>query len=381
MKRIHGHRWFLSLFSVAAFAALATACGGGKHDVQAEEPPPPQVIERSGPGLIQAPHPERFRLATAVRHVSPATLVVTGIVTPDVSRNVPVISLASGRVLDVRVRLGDTVRKGELLMRVQSSDVSGAFSDYRKAAADETLARQQLARSRDLYAHGAIALSDFQMAQDVEAKARVDVQTTAQRLRLLGNDPNDLTPGIVNITAPVSGIITDQQVTSASGVQGLSSPNPFTISDLSHVWIICDVYENDLSLLHVGERADIHLAAYPDRVLRGRVGNIGAILDPNLRTAKARIEVKNPGFLRPGMFATATLFGRNVARAAVPASAVLHLHDRDWVYVPEGGGLFRRVEVVGGAMLPGAMQEIASGLAPGAQVVTDALALQNTVEQ
>ena len=103
-----------------------------------------------------------------------------------------------------------------------------------------------------LYAKGAISLNDLQVAQDTEAKAKVDVKTTAERLRVLGNPNLDHPSGIVEIRAPVSGVITDQQVTNAAGVQGLGSPNPFTISDLSYVWILCDVYENDLANVHVG---------------------------------------------------------------------------------------------------------------------------------
>jgi cobalt-zinc-cadmium efflux system membrane fusion protein len=166
-------------------------------------------------------------------------------------------------------------------------------------------------------------------------------------------------------------------------VQALAAPNPFTISDLSQVWIICDVYENNLAGVRVGESADITLNAYPGKLLRGRVSNIGAIMDPNLRTAKVRIEVPNPGqTMRIGMFATATFHGQKLeTHTSVPAAAILHLHDRDWVYVPTDGGRFRRVEVVGGRMLPANQQEIRSGLAPGAQVVRDALVLQNTVDQ
>ena len=187
---------------------------------------------------------------------------------------------------------------------------------------------------------------------------------------------------IVEIRAPVSGVITDQQVTNASGVAGLGSPNPFTISDLTYVWILCDVYENDLANVQLGETADIHLNAYPDKNFTGVIGNIGPILDPNIRSAKVRIEVRNPGLMRPGMFVTATFHGpKKEKRAAVPATAILHLHDRDWVYIPTKDKKFRRIEVRGGDMLPGNMQEILSGLVPGDQVVTNALEFQNTVQQ
>jgi cobalt-zinc-cadmium efflux system membrane fusion protein len=177
-------------------------------------------------------------------------------------------------------------------------------------------------------------------------------------------------------------MITDQQVTNAAGVQGLSGPSPFTISDVSHIWIVCDVYENSLSQVHLGDFADIHLSAYPDQVLKGRVSNIGTILDPTLHTAKVRLEVANPGLMRIGMFVTATFHGQAVeAYATVPATAILHIHDRNWVFAPLGNGNFRKLEVVAGSMLPGGMQEVVSGLKPGAQVVQNALVMQNTVEQ
>jgi membrane fusion protein, heavy metal efflux system len=361
-------------------ALFLTGCGNGKADPVAEAPPPAQVEHELDGSVIQVDHPDQFPLATAAAYSSRPELAVTGVVAPDISRNVPVITLASGRVVDLRARLGDTVRKGQLLLRVRSSDVSGAYSDYRKAVADEILARTQFERAKDLYGHGAISQHDLQVAQDTEDKAKVDVETSAEHLRLLGNDP-DHPNGVVDIYAPVSGVITDQQVTNAGGVQALST-NPFTISDLSHVWVVCDVYENDLADVRLGDTAEIRLNAYPGKVLRGTIGNIGAILDPSLRTAKVRIEVANPGTMRLGMFVTATFRGqKQETHAQIPASAILHLHDRDWVFLPAGGARFRRVEVVTGIMLPGDLQEVLSGIQPGARVIQNALVLQNAVEQ
>jgi cobalt-zinc-cadmium efflux system membrane fusion protein len=355
-------------------------CGHGKENTALEAPPPAQVEHEQDLSVIQVEHPEQFPLALAVERDAASQLVVTGAVTPDIARTVPVISLASGRVVDVRARLGDTVQKGQLLLRVRSDDVSAGYSDYRKAVADELLARKQLDRAKDLYDHGAIPEANLESAQDGEDDAKVTLETAAEHLRLLGNDPTHPS-GIVDVVAPVSGVITDQQIATAGGVQGLSSPNPFTISDLSYVWVVCDVYENDLPSVHLGETADIRLNAYPDEVLKGTISNIGANLDANIRTAKVRIEVRNPGFMRPGMFATATFVGlKKEAHTAVPASAILHLHDRDWVYVPTDDKKFRRLEVASGATLPNQMQEIVSGLQPGQKVVTSALALQNAVD-
>jgi len=356
-------------------------CSETKSDPKAEAPPQTKVEHEEDVNVVQTDHPEQFPLATAVEHTSTSQLVTTGAVTPDIARTVPVVSLAAGRVVEIRARLGDTVEKGQLLLRVQSSDISGAFSDYRKAVADEQLARTQLERSKLLYGKGAISLNDLEVSQDAEEKAKVDVENTTEHLRVLGADVNH-PAAIVDIVAPISGVITDQQVTNAAGVQGLSSPNPFTISDLTSVWIVCDVYENDLANVHVGETAEIHTSAYPDKLLTGRISNVGPVLDPTIRTAKVRIEVHNPGILRIGMFVSAIFHGqKKESHAAVPASAILHLHDRDWVYVPAGDKKFRRVEVVAGASLPDNTQEILSGIKAGQQLVSNALVLQNTVEQ
>lgn len=326
-------------------------------------------------------HPDQFPVVSAGEYVAAPELNVTGVVQPDVSRQVPVPSLASGRVVEIDARLGDDVKKGQLLFKVRSQDIAGAFSDYRQAVKNEQLTKIQLDRANVLYEHGAVPKSAQEIAQNAEDDALVVLETAKEHLQVLGSDPDH--PGAtVDVYAPVSGVITDQEITNSAGVQALTAPNPFTISDVSNVWIVCDVYENDLAQVHLGEYADIHLNAYPDRVLRGRIGNIGQIMDPNLRTAKVRLEVENPGLMRFGMFVTATFHGATAEKhATVPATAVLHLHDRDWVYTPVKTGTFRRVEVNGGDMLPGNLQEIASGLKPGTQVVANALVLQNTVEQ
>jgi cobalt-zinc-cadmium efflux system membrane fusion protein len=365
-------------FTLGGFLA---GCGEGKGDPKAEAPPPAKVEQEGDANVIQVAHPEQFPLATAVAHESRSQLTVTGTVSPDISRSVPVISIATGRVVELHARLGDVVKKGQVLLRVQSADVSGAFSDYRKAVADEKLSRIQFERAKLLYDKGAISLNDFQTAEDVENKAQVDVENTTERLRVLGGSI-DHPAAIVDIRAPVSGVITDQQVTNAAGVAGLGSPNPFTISDLSYVWILCDVYENDLASVHVGETAEIRLNAYPDKVFNGRISNVLPVLDPTLRTAKVRIEVRNPGLMRVGMFVTATFHGqKKEAHTLVPATAILHLHDRNWVYMLAGDKKFRRAEVTVGQTLTNNMQEIVSGLQPGQQVVQDALVFQNTVGQ
>jgi cobalt-zinc-cadmium efflux system membrane fusion protein len=366
---------------VAMIASLAiSGCKSDKVDAAAEAPPPAKVVSGVDVSFFAVDHPELYPIEIATEYQAPSQLSVTGTVIPDIARNVPVISLASGRIVDIRARLGDTVKKGQLLLRVRSDDISGGFDAYRKAISDELLARKQLDRAKVLYEHGAIALGDLEVAQDGEDDAKTTLDTATEHLHLLGSDP-DNPKGIVDIFAPVSGVITDQEVTNAAFVQAYSTPNPFTISDLTTVWIVCDVYETDMANVRVGQTAEIKLNAYPDKVLKGTISNIGSILDPNIRTAKVRIELANPGgMMRPGMYGTATLFGKEKRTyTAVPASAIVHLHDRDWVFVP-AQEKFKRIQVVSGEQLPNNMQEILSGLPPGQQVVTNAINLQNVID-
>jgi membrane fusion protein, heavy metal efflux system len=371
----------LSLLSIAVPSALLLGgCHKAQADPESEAPPAAKIVTDVDLTLFSVDHPEQFPIVEATEHPTTSELIVTGTVSPDVSRAVPVVSLASGRVTAIHARLGDTVKAGQLLLSVRSDDVGTGFSDYRKAVRDEVLGRTQLVRAQDLFNHGAISQSDLQVAEDTEDKAKIDVETTEEHLRLLGNDPSKPN-GVVDIFAPVSGVITDQQVTNAAGVQGLGS-TPFTISDLSTLWIVCDVYENDLATVRLGDSAEIRLNAYPGRLFKGRVSNIGAVMDPQIRTAKVRIELQNPGMMRLGMFVTATFRGQSMEmHTEVPASAIVHIHDRDFVYVPAPGNKFRRVEVIGGDTLPNNVQEVKSGIEPGDQVISNAVVLDHVLEQ
>jgi len=346
-------------------------------------PPIANVVLAPDAALFSVDRPDQFPLATAASHPTTSELVVTGTVTPDVSRNVPVVSLASGRVMAIHTRLGDVVKKGDLLMTIRSDDVSGGYANYKMGVADEILAHAQLDRTKDLYEHGAMALNDVQVAQDVEDKAKVVVETAAEHLKLLGNDP-EKPQFIVDIFAPTSGIITDQEVTVGALVQAYNTPYPFTISDLSTVWIVCDVYENDLATVKLGDPASIILNAYPDRIFHGTVSNLLPILDPTIRTGKVRIEVANPGIMRLGMFVKATFRGQTTEmHTIVPASAIMDMHDRTFVFLPAPGNKFRRVEVAAGDLLQDHtdLREIKSGIKPGDQVVSNALVLDHVLAQ
>jgi membrane fusion protein, heavy metal efflux system len=369
-------------FASCLLVSLSLTACRKKFDPASAASPAPQVEEVGNAGVVTVRHPDEFRLVVAGRMEAPHRLSVTGSVFPDINREIPVISLASGRVVDIRVTLDQNVSKGQLMMKVQSPDVTNAFDTYLKAVNDELLANKAYVRAKLLYSHGAISQGMLEQAQDAEDDAKADLDAANRQLNTLGIDKNHPSD-IVNVYAPISGVIVEQNVTNAAaaGMTYSGSATAFTIADLSHVWVICDVYENDLPLVQLGQEARISLNAYPGKVLTGRVSDIGPVLDPTIRTAKVRIVVPNPGLLRLGMFVTATLIGRTKEiHATVPADAILHLHDQDWVYVPAGGSQFRRIAVQAGGMLPGGNQEILSGIAPGQQVVRSVLQFESVLE-
>ena len=380
MKFISSHASLRTACALLSAAAVATALAGCKDKDQGDgAPPPAQVVQVSDMSTITIDPKDvpKFPIATVGQVQAASTLSATGSVAPDITREVPVISLANGRVVDIKARLDDKVQKGQLLMKVQSADASAAFNGYLKAVNDEQLANKSLIRTQDLFAHGALSQAMLDQATDAENDAKADLTAAEEQLRVMGID-KDHPSNIVSVYAPISGVIIAQNVTNdaAAGVTLSGSATAFTIADLTQLWVLCDVYENDLPKLQLGQEARIEVNGYAGRPMTGHVSDIGPVLDPSTRTAKVRIQVANPGFLKLGMFATAEFTGRTKQTfAAVPANAVLHLHDRDWVYVPAGGNHFRRVAVRAGDMLDGNRQQILSGLEPGQQVVTNALLL------
>jgi cobalt-zinc-cadmium efflux system membrane fusion protein len=359
-----------------------TACKKKEFNPADGAPPSTQTTETGDMGLVSVERPDLFPLATVQSYNAPAELNVTGTVSPDVAREVPVISLASGRVVDIKTRLGDAVHKGQLLLEVQSPDITSAFDAYLKAVNDEQLANKAYQRAKLLYGEGAVPLSTLEQAEDSEKDAKADLTAAEQQLKTLGVD-KDHPSSLVPVYAPINGVIIAQNVTNAAavGVTYSGSSTAFTIADLTTVWILCDVYENDLQKIALGQEAKIHPNGYPDKVLTGNISEIDPSLDPTLRTAKVRIQLRNPGFLKLGMFVNATFVSRKTDTfPVVPADAILHLHDRDWVFVPAGGKRFKRVEVHGGDMLPGNKQEILSGISPGQQVVSNVLQFEATLE-
>jgi membrane fusion protein, heavy metal efflux system len=366
-------------FLLLALAALLS-CPACSLSPAAAPSKPPLTLE---PGVYDLDRPGVFKVAKVETRALPTELTANGTVSPDINRTIHVTSLGAGRVVDLKARLGDFVQKGQSLVVISSPDLATALSDYRKALVDEALSRKALDRAQQLYDHGAAAAKDLEISQDTEDKAKVDVETTEHRVRLMGADPAHPSP-LIDLRAPIAGTIVEQNVAGYEGVKSPdNTPSLFTIADLLEVWVVCDVFENDLGEVHAGDAAEIHLGAFSGRVFRGRVADISRVLDPATRSAKVRIVLGNPdGLLRPGMFATATFRSRKVTnRLVVPATAIMRLQDRAWFFRKGSDRRFRRVPVLAQGLVLGGMQEIRDGLNPGDEVVTNALEFSTVVAE
>jgi cobalt-zinc-cadmium efflux system membrane fusion protein len=360
-----------------AILAAALACS---NDTPAATSKPPVTLD---PDVFNADHPELFKTAKAELRQLPTQITANGVVSPDVNRTIHITSLGAGRVVDLKVKLGDNVQKGQTLIVISSPDLASAFADFEKAKADESLSHKALDRAQMLFDRGAIAAKDLEVAQGADDKAKVDLETTDRRLRILGADPAKPSP-LIELKAPVSGTIVEQNVAGAEGIKSLdNTPNLFTIANLSEVWVVCDVFENDLGEVHPGDFAEIRLNAFPAQVFKGRVAEISRVLDPTTRSAKVRIIFPNPdGSLRPGMFAVATFHSRKLTdRIVVPSTAIMRLHDKDWVFRKESANQFRRIAIVADGLAPDGMQEVREGVKPGDELVTNALAFSTDVAE
>lgn len=361
------------IIAAGALSAIAmTSC----VPEAASEPPSTVEIIAPDPDVLHIPPDQDVELATVEAVEGVDRVRFNGVVAPDIGRSVQVGSLATGRVLEVHVRLGQQVRKGELLLTAQSPELASVLAEAHKADADAQVARRALERARALHERGAIAEKELVLAVEEEAKAAVEQRMARERVLMLGGDPEAYSPR-VELRAPISGTVIEQRIAGGDALKSLDGEPLFVIADLSRVWVVGDLHENELARVRAGHRAEVQVTGAPGRVWRAGVADVSRVLDPGTRTAKVRVELENgDGMLRPGMFAS-VLASATVPRPmrAVPATAVVHVNDRDWVLASEAPGRFRRVAVrVGGPLADGRL-EVLEGVAVGERVVTTALDL------
>ena len=300
----------------------------------------------------------------------------------------PVIAQVSGPVGRIVVVPGQIVHAGDPMLYVSSPDFAQLRSNYIKATDAHALAHKNYARAQDLYEHHAIAERDLQAAQSAEVQAQADLEAAEQSLRIVGiTHPNDLAKARspeVPVTAPISGEVVERLVAPGQLLQG-GNTQCFTISDMSSVWVMVNVYQQDLASVRVGDTARIQSDAYPD-VFTGKISYVGAALDPNTRTLQARVVTPNPHEkLKKDMYVTVMLGAGTIKNAlVVPDSAILRNNDNEpFVYLDAGDNKFGERVVQLGQGGNGETQVVA-GLKPGDRVVADGslfLQFQNSLQQ
>ena len=343
-------------FSFAAIALLGlTGCGGSK----------PQAASNERANDLVQTAPVEFRTVST-------ELIVPATIQPNPERVVHVFAPVSGRLVELRVKPGDSVHAGQAVAVVASSDVSSARSDYEKAKAQAQRSQSALNRVTLLFQHGAVAAKDMEDAKAQAASDASELERARQRLQLLGLSESQASDR-VTVAAPRSGVVTE--TTSAPGefAKSLDASNPLlTIADLATVWVVGSVYEKDLTIVPRDSPVAITLDAYPGEKWTGKISNVSDVLDPATRTIKLRVVLENPQHkLKPDMFAVIHAQRPPAQLAVVPTTAVLHEGNTAFVLVqkPENKDRFERRNV---EIQQNGSQEtlVRAGLRPGDIVVT-----------
>jgi membrane fusion protein, heavy metal efflux system len=327
----------------------------------------------SKPQAAPTEHTTRTIQTAPVEFRSMSTeLAIPATVQPNPERVVHVFAPVSGRLVELRVKPGDSVRAGQAVAMVASSDVSSARSDYEKAKAQAQRSQSALNRVTLLFQHGAVAAKDMEDAKAQAASDASELERSRQRLQLLGLSENQSSDR-VTVVAPRSGVVTE--TTSAPGefAKSLDASNPLlTIADLAVVWLVGSVYEKDLTTVPRGLAVSVTLEAYPGEKWTGTISNVSDLVDPTTRTVKLRVVLENPQHqLKPDMFAVIHAQRPATRVAVVPTTAVLHEGNVAFVLVekPDDKEHFERRTV---EIQQNGPQEtlVRSGLRPGDVVVT-----------
>ncbi len=382
------------LFLTAALTFSLTACNSSRDEAESKMTSySTGQTKADTAGLFTVPQDQmsHVQVVTAEKSKLPRVLRLTGAVAFNAFKTTPVFSAVGGPVQEILVEPGQRVHTGQTLLTVTSPDYSAARSSYMKARTAFQLAEKNYARSKDLLEHKAVAERDLQQAESDRDQAQADLQSSEDALRALGiRDPESLiketpkTTGQIPVPAPVAGQIVERLVGPGQLLQA-GSTQCFTISDMSTVWVLVNVYQNDLAYVRVGDSVELTTDAYPT-VFHGKISYIADALDPNTRTVQARIVTENPGDkLKKDMYVTATVRAGALANAiTVPDAAVLRdSENQPFVYVQQNNNQFARRLVKAGDSQNGRTL-IQSGLNEGEHVIGDGslfLQFQNSLQQ
>jgi|HubBroStandDraft_6_1064221.scaffolds.fasta_scaffold26783_2 cobalt-zinc-cadmium efflux system membrane fusion protein len=302
-------------------------------------------------------------------------LVLAARVEPDPTRVVHIYSQITGRLVELYVRPGQEVTKGQTIGLIQSSEIAAARTDYGKAKIEVARSDRQLDRAKLLLQHEVMAQRDYDDLEAADQAAHEELARTLQRIRMLGFPPEG-SSDTATLLAPISGAVLD--IGSASGElqRSLDNASPIaTVANLDSVWILGDVFERDLGAVRAAQSVEVTLPAYPDETWHGKISNISDAMDPTSRTLKVRVVLPNPKHLfKPEMFANLSIARTTTPEFVLPTTAVVHDGSSSFVFLQTAPGKYERRQVATGA-LRGKTVVVTSGLKDGDQVVTAGAAL------
>jgi cobalt-zinc-cadmium efflux system membrane fusion protein len=321
------------------------------------------------------------RVETAVVSTSAVnpTVALAGKVAYGEDRYSKISSPLQGRVVEVRAKLGDRVKVGDILMVIDSPDITAAYSDFVKEASELEFSTRAYDLAKDLYETKALPLKDLKQAENDQIKARAEFRRAKERLLSLKVPAAELEKPLAEqriisrfeMKSPLTGTVVERTVTPGQSVGGDPTQVLFTVADLDKLQVVADVYERDLALVKVGQVAKVTVEAYPGVVFPAAIAAVGDIVDPVTRTIKVRAWVTNVEHkLKPEMFARLHIqVSEETSFLTIPKEAVLEADGKQFVYVVEAGGRYVKREVKVATVSTDQVR-VLEGLKPGERIVT-----------
>lgn len=331
------------LFFIGIF--LLSSCAK-KETETAEKPLPPNLVNITNAQL------GNISLDTAKTVAEQEDLTLTGKISFDESKVGKVYPLVGGNVLRVTVALGDYVHKGQLLAVIRSTEISDLQSQFDVATNNQEVAKKNLDIAQELYKTNVNSETQLLSVRNDYSRAQAEVNRLQQALSVYGASSAS-TDGLYNVYSPMEGYVVEKNVNEEMEIRSDNGTNIFTVSALNTVWVLADVYESDLSKIKLGDDVDVSTIAYEGKVFKGKIGQVGNLLDPETKTMKIRIVMDNPdGLLKPEMFAIVKVHIANPGKVvSIPSSAVLFDNNLFYVMVKKDANTFEKRQVVLGPIL------------------------------
>lgn len=361
----------LPALCLAAACSLLVACNGDKAPVAAAAPVDPLLV--SAPEALQA----QLKVAAVGSVPVSETLRVAGRLDFDEQRIARIGATVTGRVTQISGQLGQAVKAGEPLAVINSTVLGEAQLNFLKFNARASLERRNVERAQQLFAADVIGKAELQRRENEAAITEAERQAAADQLRVLGMSAKDIAQlagrGTINSLSPVvasiPGTLVERKVTPGQVVEPADAL--FTVADLSQLWAVADVPEQQAALVRTGQTVEMEIPALAGEKLTGKLIYISDTVNPETRTVLVRTELANPGRkLKPAMLATMVIAGKASPKLAVPAAAVVREDNNEHVFVQIAPGQYRLTPVVLGPET-GGVRPVQSGLKEGDGVVVD----------